>query len=63
MIEKLTVIDVLLVEDDPGDVLLIREAFEHNKVAQHAARRLRRRAGARASCAARASTPTRRGPT
>jgi CheY-like chemotaxis protein len=32
MIEKLTVIDVLLVEDDPGDVLLIREAFEHNKV-------------------------------
>jgi CheY-like chemotaxis protein len=32
MIENLTVIDVLLVEDDPGDVLLIREAFEHNKV-------------------------------
>jgi CheY-like chemotaxis protein len=32
VIEKLTVIDVLLVEDDPGDVLLIREAFEHNKV-------------------------------
>jgi CheY-like chemotaxis protein len=26
-------IEVLLVEDDPGDVLLIREAFEHNKVA------------------------------
>ena len=25
-------IDVLLVEDDAGDVLLIREAFEHNKV-------------------------------
>jgi CheY-like chemotaxis protein len=25
-------IDVLLVEDDSGDVLLIREAFEHNKV-------------------------------
>ncbi|MBJ7520795.1 MAG: response regulator [Solirubrobacteraceae bacterium] len=25
-------IAVLLVEDDPGDVLLIREAFEHNKV-------------------------------
>lgn len=25
-------IDVLLVEDDPGDVLLIQEAFEHNKV-------------------------------
>ncbi|GGV16573.1 response regulator [Actinomadura sp. LOL_016] len=25
-------IDVLLVEDDPGDVLLTTEAFEHNKV-------------------------------
>jgi CheY-like chemotaxis protein len=25
-------IAVLLVEDDPGDVLLIQEAFEHNKV-------------------------------
>jgi CheY-like chemotaxis protein len=23
---------ILLVEDDPGDVLLVREAFEHNKV-------------------------------
>jgi CheY-like chemotaxis protein len=32
MIESLTVVDVLLVEDDPGDVLLIREAFEYNKV-------------------------------
>ena len=30
--EKLEVINVLLVEDDPGDVLLIREAFEDNKV-------------------------------
>jgi CheY-like chemotaxis protein len=30
--ESLTVVDVLLVEDDPGDVLLIREAFEYNKV-------------------------------
>lgn len=27
------VIEVLLVEDDPGDVLMTREAFEHNKVA------------------------------
>jgi len=25
-------IDVLLVEDDPGDVLMTREAFEHNKL-------------------------------
>ncbi len=25
-------IEVLLVEDDPGDVLMTREAFEHNKV-------------------------------
>ncbi len=32
MMESLTVVDVLLVEDDPGDVLLIREAFEYNKV-------------------------------
>jgi CheY-like chemotaxis protein len=30
--ESLNVIEVLLVEDDPGDVVLIREAFEHNKV-------------------------------
>ena len=27
------VIDVLLVEDDPGDVLMTREAFDDNKVA------------------------------
>jgi CheY-like chemotaxis protein len=26
-------IDVLLVEDDPGDVLITREVFEHNKIA------------------------------
>jgi CheY-like chemotaxis protein len=32
MNENLNVISVLLVEDDPGDVVLIREAFEHNKV-------------------------------
>ena len=32
MNQSLNVIEVLLVEDDPGDVLLIREAFEHNKV-------------------------------
>jgi CheY-like chemotaxis protein len=25
-------IDVLLIEDDPGDVLITREAFEHNKI-------------------------------
>ena len=24
------VVDVLLVEDDPGDALMIREAFEHH---------------------------------
>jgi CheY-like chemotaxis protein len=28
-------IEVLLVEDDPGDVLLIREAFDYNKVHNH----------------------------
>ena len=32
MMENLTVVDVLLVEDDPGDVVLIKEAFEFNKV-------------------------------
>ena len=30
--EHVEVIDVLLVEDDPGDVLLIKEAFADNKV-------------------------------
>ena len=25
-------IDVLLVEDDPGDELITREAFQHNKI-------------------------------
>ncbi|RKS75292.1 response regulator receiver domain-containing protein [Motilibacter peucedani] len=30
-----TPIDVLLVEDDPGDVLMTREAFEDNKVANN----------------------------
>ena len=30
--ERVEVIDVLLVEDDPGDVLLIEEAFADNKV-------------------------------
>ena len=30
--ESLAVVDVLLVEDDPGDVVLIQEAFEFNKV-------------------------------
>lgn len=28
-------VEVLLVEDDPGDVLMTREAFEENKVANH----------------------------
>ena len=28
-------IEVLLVEDDPGDVVLVTEAFEHNKVHNH----------------------------
>ena len=30
--QQMEVIDVLLVEDDPGDVLLIEEAFADNKV-------------------------------
>ena len=29
---KAQVVDVLLVEDDPGDVLMTREAFEHYKI-------------------------------
>jgi CheY-like chemotaxis protein len=29
----LNLIDVLLVEDDPGDVLMTQEAFEHHKIA------------------------------
>jgi len=32
MMENLSLVDVLLVEDDPGDVVLIKEAFEYNKV-------------------------------
>ena len=32
MSQNLNVMEVLLVEDDPGDVVLIREAFEHNQV-------------------------------
>jgi len=32
-VERPDPIEVLLVEDDPGDVLLIREAFQDNKVA------------------------------
>jgi CheY-like chemotaxis protein len=32
MMENLEVVDVLLVEDDPGDVVLVREAFEYNKL-------------------------------
>ena len=30
--ERLSPIEVLLVEDDPGDVLMTREAFEEHKV-------------------------------
>ena len=29
------VVDVLLVEDDPGDVLMTREAFEHHRIRNH----------------------------
>jgi len=28
----LEVVDVLLVEDDPGDILMTREAFQHHKI-------------------------------
>ena len=29
------VVDVLLVEDDPGDILMTKEAFEHYKIRNH----------------------------
>ncbi len=32
MNEEFSIIDVLLVEDDPADVMLVREAFAYNKV-------------------------------
>ncbi len=32
MTSAVRAIDVLLVEDDPGDELITREAFEHNKI-------------------------------
>ncbi|MCS7481103.1 response regulator [Umezawaea endophytica] len=32
MNDSLSVIDVLLVEDDPGDALMTQEAFEHHKI-------------------------------
>jgi CheY-like chemotaxis protein len=32
MTHAVTPIDILLVEDDPGDVLMTREAFEHHKI-------------------------------
>ena len=54
---------MLLVEDDPGDVLLIREAFEDDKVHNTLARRRATASRRSRSCAARARTPTRRGPT
>ena len=41
-----TPIEVLLVEDDPGDVLMTQEAFEEHKVRNRLHRRLRRRRGA-----------------
>ena len=55
-------IEVLLVEDDPGDVLMTQEAFDEHKVGNRlpwsptASRRW-------PTCAGRASTPTRCGPT
>ncbi|MET7996033.1 response regulator [Amycolatopsis sp. NPDC023774] len=32
MTETMAPIDILLVEDDPGDVLMTQEAFEHHKI-------------------------------
>lgn len=52
MIAATRPIDILLVEDDPGDELITREAFEHNK--------LQNRLHASTSAV---HTRTRRGPT
>ena len=49
--EHVEMIDVLLVEDDPGDVLLIQEAFEDNKVRNRLHVVVGRRRGDRRSCA------------
>lgn len=35
MTSAVRAIDVLLVEDDPGDELITREAFEHNKISNN----------------------------
>ncbi|MBB5956883.1 CheY-like chemotaxis protein [Saccharothrix tamanrassetensis] len=32
MNDSMSVVDVLLVEDDPGDALMTQEAFEHHKI-------------------------------
>ena len=53
-------IDVLLVEDDPGDVLLTREAFEDNKVRNRLHVVADGGEALRVPAPARASTPTRR---
>ena len=55
MNENLNVIEVLLVEDDPGDVVLIREAFERQQGPQRAARACPTAWRRWSSCAARAS--------
>ena len=60
MNENLNVISVLLVEDDPGDVVLIREAFQDNKV-HNALNVVSDGWRPWRSCATRASTPPRRG--
>jgi hypothetical protein len=55
-------IEVLLVEDDPGDELMTREAFEDNKIRNrlHVARDGEEKG---ASCTSAGRMPTRRPPT
>ena len=55
-------IDVLLVEDDPGDVLMTREAFEHHKLRNQLHVVADGVEAIALPAPARASTPTRPGP-
>ena len=56
-------IEVLLVEDDPGDVLMTQEAFEEHKVRNRLTVVVATAPRRWPTCAARASTPTRCAPT
>ena len=56
-------IEVLLVEDDPGDVLMTQEAFEEHKLRNRLTVVSDGAEALQPTCAARASTPTPSAPT